>query len=111
MADAGPVLGVEVDGRTGCAHYRSALDIVALRLPCCGRWYACRECHDALAGHPAEVWPAARSGERAVLCGACRAELTVEEYLASGHRCPRCGAGFNPRCAGHRHLYFAEPVA
>lgn len=103
--------GVEVDARTGCAHYRSALDIIALRLPCCGVWYACRACHDAQAGHAAEVWPEDRFGERAVLCGACRSELTVAEYLGSGHRCPRCRAAFNPRCAGHHHLYFAVGVA
>jgi uncharacterized CHY-type Zn-finger protein len=40
------------------------------------------------------------------LCGACKNQLTILQYLACGHKCPFCGAAFNPNCAGHYHLYF-----
>lgn len=102
-----PVHGLSLDPQTRCAHWASPLDIIAIRMACCGAYYACRECHDALAGHTARVWAVEDFDQPAVLCGACGAELTVSEYLACDSRCPRCGAGFNPGCAKHKHLYFA----
>jgi uncharacterized CHY-type Zn-finger protein len=104
------VRGLDLDPQTRCAHWNSRLDIIAIKMRCCGTYYACRACHDALAGHAAEVWPVQAWDEPAVLCGACSHELTVREYLGCGSRCPRCGAPFNPGCATHHHLYFAEPA-
>lgn len=100
------VHGVDVDGATRCAHYHGPTDVVALRFYCCGRWYPCYQCHAAYAGHPPAVWPLDQRDARAVLCGVCGAELTIEGYLQSGSRCPKCAAAFNPACAGHYHLYF-----
>ena len=102
--------GLDLDAQTRCAHWRSPLDVVALKLACCGVYYACRDCHDALAGHAAQVWPPDAAAELAVLCGVCGGELTVAEYLACEDACPRCGAGFNPGCRRHRHLYFAPAL-
>jgi len=101
-----PVRGLDLDPQTRCAHWHSALDIVALKLRCCGAYYACRDCHDALAGHPAQVWPRADWDAPAVLCGGCGAEMSVAQYLACDDRCPACAAPFNPGCKLHRHLYF-----
>jgi len=50
------VHGLELDAQTRCAHWRSPLDIVAIRMWCCGAYYACRQCHDAMADHPAQLW-------------------------------------------------------
>jgi uncharacterized CHY-type Zn-finger protein len=99
-------LGLELDGETRCAHWHGPLDIVALRLPCCGAYYACRDCHDALADHPARVWPRDEQEAMAAMCGACGRQMSVREYLGCEDRCPACGAGFNPGCRLHRHLYF-----
>ena len=101
-----PVHGLEVDAQSRCAHWRSAVDIVALKMKCCGEYYACKDCHEALADHPARVWPRAEWGTRAVLCGACGTELTIAAYLATPDACPACGAAFNPGCRGHHHFYF-----
>ena len=101
------VLGVCVDPATRCAHNASAVDVIAIKAPCCGEYYACVECHTALAGHALAPWPRERWGEHAVLCGVCQAELTVHEYLGANNQCPRCGTGFNPGCRKHYHLYFA----
>jgi len=101
------VWGLEVDAQTRCAHYRGPVDIVALKFKCCGRFYPCRECHDAMAGHVAELWPESEREENAVLCGACGRTLAISEYLACAYECPHCKAAFNPGCALHRHLYFA----
>ena len=106
-----PVHGVEVDARTGCAHYRSACDIIAVKFNCCRTYYACFYCHELEAGHHARVWPKARFDEKAVLCGACGAELTIREYVNGQAVCPSCGARFNPRCALHYHWYFEMPAA
>jgi uncharacterized CHY-type Zn-finger protein len=102
-----PVHGVDVDPETRCAHFHSPLDIIAIRLRCCGDYYACKDCHDALADHPLKPWPVAERDTLAVLCGACGAELSITEYLGCGSRCPSCAAGFNPRCASHHPYYFA----
>ena len=102
-----PVHGLDLDPQTRCAHWHSPLDIIALKMACCGTYYACRECHDALADHPAQVWPEDAFDTPAILCGACGTELSIATYLACDNRCPACGSGFNPGCAKHRHLYFA----
>jgi uncharacterized CHY-type Zn-finger protein len=108
MKPASPeVLGVDVDAETRCAHYHSALDIIAIRMACCGAYYACKDCHAALADHAIKVWPRSEWGVRAILCGACGYELTIREYMSSGYRCPHCNAGFNPGCRNHYHFYFA----
>ncbi len=102
------VYGVGVDSETRCAHYGSPLDVIAIRFPCCGRFYPCHECHVAVTDHAPCVWPADRFDEPAVLCGVCGHQMTVTEYLASAHTCPACAAAFNPGCVSHRHLYFAS---
>jgi len=102
------VHGVGLDERTRCAHWHSDDDVIAIRFACCDRYYACYDCHVELAGHDAGVWPRTRFGEPAVLCGVCRAELTVDNYMNSGFACPACGAAFNPGCANHYHLYFEK---
>jgi uncharacterized CHY-type Zn-finger protein len=101
------VHGVDLDSETRCVHYRSARDIIAIKMKCCGEYYACKDCHDALAGHEIQVWPRNQWTELAVLCGRCRTGLSIRDYMASGHRCPACGAEFNPGCAKHYHFYFA----
>src|SRR5439155_13300610 len=80
------VKGVALDPQSRCAHWRGPLDIVAIRMRCCGTWYACRQCHDELAGHAAAVWPVAEWDEPAVLCGACGTELSIRDYLACANR-------------------------
>jgi uncharacterized CHY-type Zn-finger protein len=106
MSGRPAVRGVDLDDATRCAHWRSSLDIVALKMRCCGVYWACRDCHDALADHPAAVWPRAEWQTPAVLCGACGTELSIAAYLACDDTCPACAAPFNPGCKLHRHLYF-----
>ncbi len=106
------VKGVDLDPQTRCAHYHSALDIIAIRMACCGTYYACRECHDALADHEATLVPASAWEAPGVLCGACGIEISVKAYMAGDSQCPGCGAAFNPGCKTHLHLYFeTEPPA
>jgi uncharacterized CHY-type Zn-finger protein len=100
------VRGMEVDAQTRCAHYRSAVDIVAIKMKCCGVYYACKDCHVAVAGHAIVVWPREEFDAKAILCGACGVELTISEYLGCEGRCPGCGAGFNAECRGHWGFYF-----
>ncbi|MBV9419283.1 MAG: GNAT family N-acetyltransferase, partial [Alphaproteobacteria bacterium] len=100
------VHGVDLDEQARCAHWRSKLDIIAIRMKCCETYYACKDCHDALAGHDAAVWPRGEWDTKAVLCGACGEELSVWQYLDCNNVCPACGAGFNPGCRNHYHFYF-----
>lgn len=100
------VFGLDVDPNTRCEHYRTALDIIAIKFKCCERWYPCFECHAAVADHEPKVWPAGEFDEQAILCGACGHQLTIREYLICGSACPACESGFNPGCSHHYHLYF-----
>lgn len=99
------VHGPIVDEHTRCIHYRTDLDIVAIRAACCDTYFPCHLCHDQTADHPLRPWPAGSSDEHAVLCGACWTELTIAAYTSTD-ACPRCGSGFNPRCALHHPVYF-----
>jgi uncharacterized CHY-type Zn-finger protein len=101
-----PVRGVDLDPETRCAHWDAALDVIAIRMKCCGVYYACRDCHEALADHAAQVWPRAEWDEKAVLCGVCGTELSIRLYLDCANTCPACGAKFNPGCRSHYHFYF-----
>lgn len=103
------VRGVDLDSEARCAHWHSALDIVAIKMKCCGAYYACKDCHDALAGHAIETWPRAQWDTAAILCGACGREMSIRLYLECADACPACGAGFNPGCRSHHHVYFETP--
>lgn len=101
------VKGSVIDSATRCKHYHSKLDIIAIKFHCCGEYFPCFECHEeAGCGNPA-VWPKEKFQEKAILCGACGHELTVDDYLECKSECPKCRANFNPGCDLHRELYFA----
>jgi uncharacterized CHY-type Zn-finger protein len=100
------VRGLNLDSQTRCVHYHKPQDIIAIKMKCCGVYYACKDCHDALADHPIKVWPRDEWDEAAVLCGNCETELTIKQYLACLNQCPACQAEFNPGCRNHYHFYF-----
>jgi uncharacterized CHY-type Zn-finger protein len=106
MSSAPQVLGLQLDPQTRCLHYHSPLDVIAIKMKCCATYYACKDCHDALAGHTLEPWPEAEWHTPAILCGACRSEISISAYLQSNSSCPHCHAAFNPRCRYHYHFYF-----
>ncbi|MEC9240675.1 MAG: CHY zinc finger protein [Pseudomonadota bacterium] len=97
---------MDIDAETRCGHYHRGVDVVAIRFYCCRSWYACHDCHLALADHPPVVWPRGLWAEHAILCGVCGHQLAVHQYLAGDSVCPSCSAHFNPGCQQHHHLYF-----
>lgn len=98
------VYGLEVGERSECAHWHSERDIVAIRFPCCDRYYACHECHDT--DHEPQRWRRDQFEKLAILCGACGHEMSISDYFGCGDRCLKCQADFNPGCRLHHHLYF-----
>ena len=100
------VKGSIIDDQTRCTHYHSPLDIIAIRFKCCDTYYPCHSCHEEATDHPIEVWPGDEFDKKAILCGICKYEMTISEYLTSHHQCPQCRAPFNPGCGNHHHLYF-----
>lgn len=105
------VHGRLVDSQTRCVHYRSELDIVAIKFKCCRSFYACFFCHQELEGHAPARWAESEFGERAILCGVCSTEFTIGDYLSSEFACPSCRSPFNPQCANHYHLYFDPDIS
>src|ERR1700678_1953699 len=99
------VRGIRVDTQTRCAHYNSAVDVVAIRMKCCDVYFACKDCHDELVDHRLEPWPPGDRDQYAVLCGVCGSELTIAQYLESSAHCPICNASFTPRCREHYDYY------
>jgi len=102
------VIGVDLDAQTRCKHFHGPTDVIAIKMKCCGVYYACKDCHAELADHPMEAWPESEWEQKAILCGICRVELSILDYWQSGYRCPVCGTDFNPRCQSHHHYYFAQ---
>jgi uncharacterized CHY-type Zn-finger protein len=97
--------GVDADVQSRCEHYHGATDILAIKMKCCGVYYACKDCHFELAGHANEVWPMSEWDCAAVLRG-CGPELTIRQYMGCKSRCPNCGAGFTPGCRKHYRFDF-----
>jgi uncharacterized CHY-type Zn-finger protein len=100
------VYGLDLDAETRCRHWHGPTDIIAIKMKCCGKYYACKDCHEVLADHPVATWPRSEFHTPAILCGHCRTQLAIATYLASDSLCPHCSAHFNPRCANHYHFYF-----
>jgi uncharacterized CHY-type Zn-finger protein len=107
MPDTRPhVSGIGLDAQTRCNHYNKAVDVIAIKMKCCSAYYACKDCHDALADHEIVVWLRSDWDQRAILCGVCGMELTIRQYFKCSNQCPGCGAMFNPGCRNHYHFYF-----
>ena len=100
------VYGKVIDGHTRCIHYHANNDIIAIKFKCCEKYYPCHACHDECSNHQAMVWPKSEFDQKAILCGNCKEELTIKEYLDCGSKCPKCNASFNPKCELHYSKYF-----
>ena len=100
------IYGPVVDNQTRCIHYHLPEDVIAIKFKCCDRYYPCYFCHEETAGHPAAVWSKQERHKKVVLCGVCKHEMTVSDYMNSGNECPKCEAPFNPACELHYDLYF-----
>ncbi|WP_253905177.1 CHY zinc finger protein [Arthrobacter sp. H14] len=72
---------------------------------CCNRFYACFHCHQESETHPVRRWPETEFHEQAILCGVCRAQMTITDYRRTSS-CNNCGAAFNENCRHHAGLYF-----
>lgn len=101
------VKGKVIDNQTRCSHYHTSLDIIAIKFKCCDTYYPCYSCHKEATNHESITWPLNERDRKAILCGVCGHELTIEEYMASSNTCTSCQSLFNPNCKKHYDLYFA----
>jgi uncharacterized CHY-type Zn-finger protein len=100
------VKGKLVNEHTGCLHYHSLADVIAIKFKCCQEYYPCYFCHKEDAAHQPEQWEKTELSAKAILCGVCKSEMTIAQYLTCNYQCPFCKAQFNPDCSNHNHLYF-----
>lgn len=100
------IYGRTVDWESRCIHYHTKEDIIAIKFACCNRYYPCYKCHAECEDHPVIRWENDAFSEKAIVCGVCRTEHTIHEYLKAGN-CKTCGSQFNEGCRYHHHLYFA----
>jgi uncharacterized CHY-type Zn-finger protein len=101
-----PVYGKPVDNQTRCIHWHSELDIIAIKFKCCNKYYPCFSCHEENTNHQPEVWPLKEFNQKAILCGVCGNELSIQDYMSCDNKCPKCSSLFNPGGKNHYHLYF-----
>lgn len=99
------IFGFQIDGKTRCIHHCTQVDVVAIKMKCCNKFYACIKCHDEMEEHQAETWSKSEFDDKVVLCGNCRCEMTVNAYLFL-KCCPDCDHEFNDKCKNHFHYYF-----
>ncbi|GAA5882281.1 hypothetical protein JCM3774_003354, partial [Rhodotorula dairenensis] len=68
-----------------CKHILNAQ--VAIRAPCCRKWFDCAECHADAADHPL-----VKTHEMAFLCKKCKKAFRkdMEHYEESDEYCPHC---------------------
>src|ERR1700684_1060042 len=109
MSSTPNVRGVNLDSQSRCEHYHGPTDVVAIKMKCCGLYYACKDCHETLADHAIAVWPESEWHQHDILCGACGATQPILQYMQGDARCPACAARFNPGCRNHYHYYFQVP--
>jgi uncharacterized CHY-type Zn-finger protein len=100
------IKGKLIDNYSRCVHDHSSLDVIAIRFKCCGEYYPCHSCHEEEVDHEPRVWMKSEFEAKAVLCGVCKNEMSITDYLNSHHHCPFCNVSFNPNCSNHYHLYF-----
>ncbi|WP_181349298.1 CHY zinc finger protein [Thalassobacillus sp. CUG 92003] len=100
------VYGRTIDRETRCTHYHTQEDIIAIKFYCCQTYFPCHLCHKEAQDHEIQVWPKEQFDEKAILCGVCRHESSILDYLHSDSVCPHCLSVFNEGCQRHYHLYF-----
>lgn len=92
--------------RTGCFHYNSPQDNVAIKFKCCKSYYACFFCHLKFTTHLPLRWELNEFSTLAILCTQCGNEMTINQYFSCNYFCVHCKVPFNPQCKNHNHLYF-----
>ncbi|KKK17653.1 hypothetical protein P175DRAFT_0248995 [Aspergillus ochraceoroseus IBT 24754] len=72
-----------------CKHILNAQ--VAIRSPCCRKWFDCAECH-----HEQETHPLAKSAEMIFACKKCKKcfRKDASEFEESDEYCPHCDNHF-----------------
>ncbi len=99
------IYGAIVDDQTRCKHYHTTKDIIAIKFNCCQKYYPCYQCHEACEDHPISVWGKDEFDELAIICGVCKTEHTINQYMDT-NKCLHCESPFNEGCQKHYHLYF-----
>eukprot|EP01147_Barroeca_monosierra_P006862 gene6862-7576_t len=72
-----------------CKHILNAQ--VAIRAPCCKKWFDCPECHEEQADHPLK-----KSYEMILACKKCKKVFRKDsrEFEEADEYCPRCDNHF-----------------
>lgn len=89
------VKGFLKNNQTPCTHYHGETDVVAINFKCCGDYYPCYKCHDESVNDPRERWSKEIFSNKAILCGKCMTECSINEYMTH-QRCLQCETNFNP---------------
>lgn len=100
------IKGKVIDNKTRCIHYHSVLDIIAIKFKCCNNYFPCYQCHEEESDHTTQVWEKVDFEIKAIICGACKTEMSITAYKSSDYKCPFCSSNFNPKCSLHDYLYF-----
>jgi len=100
-------LAIDNEGR--CKHYHGENDTTLLKFKCCNKYYPCYKCHSENEIHEVQLWKKEEFHKKAILCGVCKKELTINDYLHM-ETCKYCNITFNPNCSKHYIKYFDIPI-
>lgn len=99
------IIGLAIDLEGRCKHYHEKNDTVSIKFKCCNKFYPCYKCHEENVNHHTQLWGKEEFHVKAILCGICKQELTIDFYLHND-RCNNCNAAFNLNCSRHYNKYF-----
>lgn len=99
------IFGFPIDSVGRCRHYHGVNDIVSIKFNCCEKYYPCYKCHEENEDHPILAWNKEDFSKKAILCGNCHTEITINDYVEK-QKCTHCNSSFNPNCSLYYDIYF-----
>src|SRR5699024_7970441 len=99
------LIGKLMDIETRCKSYVSVKDFMEIKFYRCNTFYTFFTGDREQVNHALGNCPKEKFNTKAILCGVCRTEMTIETYM-NHNACPECGSVYNENCQLHYPIYF-----
>lgn len=75
------VYGLLIDIEICCCYYFIEEDIIVIKFKCCNKYYLCYKCYNEFEKYVIKCWFEFLFNEKVILCGVCKYELIINEYM------------------------------